>query len=206
MNTMQILKNLSGAFLRKMQGSKLFDGDDALFREIVTAKGGVYGEYGCGQSTVWMSRNFRGKILSVDTSEYWAQRTSVGCDGAANVKVHWANLGPVGEWGRPVDYAHGGEFADYTDWIWRQNEKPNYVLIDGRFRVCCFLTTLLYAAPGTVVFFDDYTDRPHYHFIERFLEPKRICGRQAMFEIPLLSAETMGEVRLAVDHFRYVME
>jgi hypothetical protein len=44
---------------------------------------------------------------------------------------------------------------------WRRGAvKPDLVLIDGRFRLACFLHPLLAAAPGTPILFDDYTNRP----------------------------------------------
>ena len=33
---------------------------------------------------------------------------------------------------------------------------PDLILIDGRFRVCCFLSSLKYGNVGTKILFDDY--------------------------------------------------
>ena len=59
--------------------------------------------------------------------------------------INYIDLGKVGGWGRPINYDKINNFAKYTDFIWKQSEKPKLVLIDGRFRVCCFLTSLKYA-------------------------------------------------------------
>ena len=57
-------------------------------------------------------------------------------------------------------------------------------MIDGRFRVACFLNSLLNADPNTIILFDDYINRPHYHIVEEFLKPTQSCGRQACFVVP----------------------
>ncbi|MAO75600.1 MAG: hypothetical protein CL699_04770, partial [Chloroflexi bacterium] len=75
-------------------------------------------------------------------------------------------------------------FDIYTSSIWNRAEKPDVVLIDGRFRVACFLKSLLHAPPNTVILFDDYINRPHYHVVEEFLTPDQTCGRQASFIVP----------------------
>jgi hypothetical protein len=75
-------------------------------------------------------------------------------------------------------------FVRYTESLWVREEKPDVVLIDGRFRVCGFLTSLMYANAGTIIIFDDYVCRPHYHIVEEFLEPDHFCGRQCIFKVP----------------------
>jgi hypothetical protein len=41
------------------------------------------------------------------------------------------------------------------------NVKPDLVLINSRFRLACFMHSLLAADPGTPLLFDDYTNRHH---------------------------------------------
>ena len=65
-----------------------------------------------------------------------------------------------------------------------ENKKPELVLIDGRFRVACFLFSLINGSPGTKIIFDDYVNRPHYHVVEEFIKPIETCGIQALFIIP----------------------
>ena len=183
----------------------LFDGDDAMFKQVA-ASACTYGEYGCGASTVWMAHHSECLILSVDSSEAWLGTVRQKLGAVARVHLHHAELGAIGNWGRPVSYERGDNFADYTDWIWAQDALPDVVLVDGRFRVCCFLTCLLNASKGTQILFDDYTDRPHYHFVERFLAPARTCGRQALFSAPGHAEVDGVELRKAIDQFRFVMD
>lgn len=187
--------------------SVLFEGDDYLFKRIVTEKGICYGEYGLGKSTVWMSYNFRGPIISVDSSVTWFNRVNILINRNKSILSKWVDLGDVGDWGRPLSYDQHTKFNEYTDWIWSHDQKPNVILIDGRFRVCCFFTCLLNTQPGDYIFFDDYVDRKHYHYVENFLKPIQYCGRQAVFKISeKLDAQMRKSIMVEINKFRYVME
>ena len=56
------------------------------------------------------------------------------------------------------------------------------VLIDGRFRAGCFGATPLNAKDYTVIPWDDYVDRPEYHFAEVVTIPVPLFSRMARFE------------------------
>jgi len=79
---------------------------------------------------------------------------------------------------------HRSRFCSYVASPWRHQVKPDLVLIDGRFRVACFLHSLLNAEPGTRIIFDDYNNRPHYHLVEEFCPTEEREGRQALFLVP----------------------
>lgn len=183
---------------------QLFGGDDALFKAAFQPHT-VYGEYGCGASTIWVARTIGCPIFSVDTSPQWIETVRGACAGAT-VNLHLADLGPVGDWGRPLGYDRHAQFPDYTDWIWQQDQKPDVVLIDGRFRVCCFLTSLMHAAPGTKLLFDDYADRRAYHYVETYLVPLQLAGRQALFIVPSADALPREAIRRDVERFRFVFD
>ena len=61
---------------------------------------------------------------------------------------------------------------------------PDLVLVDGRFRVACFLASILYARPGCRILFDDYAERSYYHTVTRFVPPARMIERMAEFSVP----------------------
>lgn len=200
----QLLSLLLSTFRRK-RADRLFDGDDALFRRVV-AGATTYGEYGCGDSTVWVARHTGCRILGVDSSRAWIEQVAAQCPGTTRLALHHADLGPVGDWGRPLGYDREHNFPDYTDWLWTQDEKPDVVLVDGRFRVCCFLTCLLHARAGTRILFDDYGNRPYYQVVERFLAPVESCGRQVLFIVPDREQLDLPRIREARDRFRLVMD
>jgi hypothetical protein len=191
--------------LKSKKTETLFDGDDALFKEVVS-RSSVYAEYGCGASTIWVADHTECSIYSVDSSELWITTTQKACKRAERLKLHFVDVGPVGDWGRPRGYSKSENFNDYSDWIWSQPLTPDVVLIDGRFRVCCFLTSLLNAAEGTHLVFDDYAPRQHYHFVEKFIQPVASCGRQAFFIVPGKNALDTNSIKKAIEQFRFVFE
>lgn len=193
---------------RERQAATLFDGHDALFKaKLGAAK--IYGEYGCGQSTLWVLNHTDCPIYSVDSAAEWI--VYVRTEGKNNPRLHMiaADLGPVGKWGRPLSYEKRENIPDYLFGPWRQEEKPDVVLIDGRFRVACFLASLLEAGPGTVILFDDYlgdeyNKRGQYRIVEELLPPEEFCGRQACFIVP--DKIDKDKVRALLDKFIYVMD
>lgn len=185
----------------------LFDGDDALFKKEIFKNVDVYGEYGCGKSTNWVLNNSKCKVISVDTSDLWIDIIKRDNHNNLRLNIHHSNLGLVGKWGRPISYREFKNFSDYTDYIWKQTNKPNLVLIDGRFRVCCFLTSLKYADEGTRIIFDDYTNRPFYHeFVEKYVKRQEEHGRQCLFVVPPKSSLDISQLNKDIELFRYVMD
>lgn len=184
----------------------LFDGDDSLFKEIVNGAT-VYGEYGCGKSTKWVLNNTQIKVIAVDTSAAWVD--AVRNDNVQNnerLTIHHADLGNVGSWGRPINYAKRAKFPTYTEFLWTQDVAPDVVLIDGRFRVCCFLTSLLRAAAGTRIIFDDYTNRTQYHVVETYVTRTKTCGRQCLFIVPPKDDLNLAAIEYEIAAFRNVMD
>ncbi|AIO32117.1 glycosyl transferase 2 family protein [Burkholderia cenocepacia] len=97
-------------------------------------------------------------------------------------------IGKTKEFGYPVDNSEWSRYPLYALMPWNccaeKGISPDVVLIDARFRVSCFLVSLIMAIPGTVVLFDDYVDRPQYHVVETLVKPVDIYGRLAKFIVP----------------------
>lgn len=185
--------------------NNLFDGSDKLFKDILTRKETkIYGEYGCGKSTNWVLQNTFAKVYAVDSSLEWVKQ--INKSNSEKLKIHYSDCGEVGPWGTPIDYSKRANFSDYTDYLWKQADKPNAVLVDGRFRVCCFLTSLKYADEGTHIIFDDYTNRPHYHIVEKYVPRKREDARQCLFIVPKKSEIDFEELDRDIASFRHVLD
>jgi len=181
----------------------LFDGQDQLFKRVIaTAK--CYGEYGCGASTVWVAEHTKARIRSIDTSKAWINsvRHTIG---NRQADLLWINCGEVGDWGMPLDYKKRRNFSHYAGALWQDGSIPDTVLVDGRFRVLCFLTTLKYAPAGTRILFDDYIDRPHYHIVEEFVPRAASCGRQCLFIVPPKQKLDMMAIDKMIEKFEYVL-
>ena len=186
-------KNYMNTWRKDIDKGVIFDGDDRLFKEILSNTK-IYGEYGCGNSTKWVLENTNAIVKSVETVEEIAKKY----DG-----VHYVNVGPITGWGRPESYEFRDKFVEYTYWIW-QDDKPDTVLVDGRFRVCCFLSSLKYADTGTKIIFDDYINYPVYHIVEKFVKREEECGRQCLFIVP--DNIDYEELDIEINNFRCVMD
>ena len=197
---LSFLKNTFDAY----RGNKLFGGDDQLFKEVLS-KAKIYAEYGSGASTIWVAKNTNCQIYSVDSSQAWLDIVEKKAAESSRLHLHYSNIGKTVRWGVPINYEMAENFFDYTDWVWSK-ATPDVVLIDGRFRVCCFLVSILNANPGTTIIFDDYVEREYYHFVEKFVKPKAYCGRQALFIVPDEKNLDKKLIQNRIENFRYVFD
>ena len=178
---------------------QLFDGDARLFlKHAPHAR--CYGEYGVGLSTLWMAENTEAEIIGVDSSKAWIGKVENDLL-PGRARFIFVDIGELGKWGRPLTYRRRDHFLSYAEGLWTGPRKPDLVLIDGRFRVCCFLISLANAAPGTKIVFDDYRDRPHYHLVEEYLKPAAGIDRQVLFIVP----ETVNRAELLDQAARFSM-
>ena len=203
----QFVVPASKALGRRARGKltgRLFEGDDGLFTEAI-AGAEVYAEYGCGQSTRWVLEHTAATVYAVDTSEDWVAHVRQSDPTGERLHVHWVDVGPLGSWGTPTGFTKRENFAAYTDWAWDQGVSPDVVLVDGRFRVASFLTSLRRAEPGTTILFDDYRDRPQYHLVEEFVPVADRCGRQVRFEVPTPGRLDLDAIDALIAQFRLVV-
>ena len=185
---------------------RLFDGPDALFLTLLS-RSRRYGEYGMGLSTLAAADTPERLIRSVDTSDQWKIHVTNQLSDrqqAQTTLIH-VDLGPVRNWGFPASYECRARFRDYFDAPWEEGFDPDLVLIDGRFRVACFLTSLLRAKAGTLILFDDYADREYYHIVETCLAPEQRSERQAVFRVPQTGVDR-DRVAALLERFTYVMD
>lgn len=182
---------------------KLFDGHDDIFLDLIV-QASAYAEYGCGASTIWTANETSLDIISVDTSADWLRHVQSSINRTDGVTSVHVDLGPLGDWGRPIGYQNRNKFIDYVEGPWRTDQSSDLVLVDGRFRMACFLTSLLRARPGTTILFDDYIGRTHFQVAEEFAPSIRKNARQAAFVVP----EQIDHAALEAERqkFLYVME
>jgi hypothetical protein len=101
------------------------------------------------------------------------------------VHLHHADIGPTVDWGMPANKNAFRRWPDYALGVWDRADflHPDVVLIDGRFRVGCLLTTAFRITRPVVALFDDYAPRKPYHAVEEFLTPSARIGRMARFDL-----------------------
>lgn len=126
---------------------------------------------------------------------------------ASKLHAYHGDLGMSGDWGFPLNNESSEKWPLYSAGVWatllRENARPDLILIDGRFRVACFLASCWFAKEGTVILFDDYQDRPHYHVVERHIKPSLQVGRMALFKKEgVLSEALLADMMLSVTDVR----
>ena len=161
---------------------------EAAAVQAAYAEAGCILEYGSGGSTV-LAAEMPGKtVFSVESDPAWA----AGLRGWFNDNptpscpvIHHADIGPTREWGHPLDDRAIKRWPGYALSVWDRPDfmHPDVVLIDGRFRVACFLTVAIRITRPVTVLFDDYADRDAYHTVETLAQPVARIGRMARFEL-----------------------
>ncbi|NGM47643.1 hypothetical protein G5B31_19090 [Rhodobacter sp. SGA-6-6] len=158
----------------------------AAYAEALAGAGAVL-EYGSGGSTL-LAAEAGAEVWSVESDAAWAARMRgwlAGHPAPGRVHLLHADIGPTRDWGHPVDDAAFRRWPDYALKVWDAPgfRHPEVVLVDGRFRLACFLTVAYRIARPVTLFFDDYAPRPAYHKAAELVAPAALIGRMARFDL-----------------------
>ena len=159
-------------------------------------------EYGTGGSTIQAAEN--GLIgFSVETDWKYFLEMSERLEPYLLNRQFWifyCDIGPVKEWGYPVNDAANPKFLSYSFFPWVQADRmdisPELILIDGRFRVASFLTSYQRAIPGTIILFNDYYSRPEYHVVEKIELPFFQFDDLAVFRVTETGKKELNSEKL----------
>lgn len=132
-------------------------------------------EFGAGGSTSFAARLGVARIVSVESDRSWLDCLAVRPEiKAVDFTAYHVDIGPTGQWGTPVDPSRARGWPAYYRRVWAdlaaRNDVPDVVLVDGRFRVACVLSSLLQIGPSTKLIVHDFWDRPHYHCVLAHLD------------------------------------
>jgi len=166
-------------------------------------------EYGSGGSTIIAARMPGKSVTSVENDAQWAanmQGWIANASLASKPVIYPINVGETGVWARPKSARAWKRFHTYPLKVWDEPsfEQPDVVLIDGRFRIACFVTAYLRSTKPMIVLFDDYLDRPHYHVVERLVKPTEFIGRMARFDLQPLAEIPRSELTWLVASYNEV--
>jgi hypothetical protein len=176
------------AFMIKLSTIPMPDEEVAFVTQAYEA-GSVILEYGSGQTTRIAAKMPGKLVFSVETDLIWAmelQRELDEAGTASPVIVYHTHIGETVQWGRPVLTEDSWRLFHKTALdIWDEPffREPDVVLIDGRLRMGCLATVMMYTKKPVTVLFDDYDDRPMYQIVERLIKPVRVVGRMAQFDV-----------------------
>jgi protein O-GlcNAc transferase len=150
-----------------------------LFKDLCKNKK-VFIEYGSGGSTIHLLKSGK-KVFSVESNgEFHDMMNSISlvqkAKGQLLHPVH-IDLGPCDMWGKPLTSEKECAWSRYYSEVWdevkRHQSRVDVVFIDGRFRVCCCLYSILkvveYGWKDTLFLVHDFWRRKHYHVVLKFL-------------------------------------
>lgn len=145
-----------------------------------------YLEFGSGGSTVLANR-LGVPSVTVESDRFYAAVVRKVLPLPENARIVTPAMGLTGPWGMPiVGKAEKGQRYVFAPFDQLENGFPDFIFVDGRYRVACVLESARRAFQAhctTTVLLDDYADRPYYHVLESLVgEPQRI-GRAAIFSI-----------------------
>ncbi|WP_375057617.1 tetratricopeptide repeat protein [Zobellella sp. DQSA1] len=143
-----------------------------LFKESLT-KANNYFEFGSGGSTIWASK--KGLIIKgVESDVNWVNALIDKIGDSCQLDA--VDIGPTKEWGMPSSMSHKDKFPNYSLAIDKHKDSFDLILVDGRFRVACVLTSILHiikhhTTPESArIFIHDFWNRPQYHIVLNFLD------------------------------------
>ncbi len=163
---------------------RMSEGETALFAAFLKCAR-RYVEFGCGGSTVLACELVKEFVISVDSSADWLGQVRRACSGKpVQPTLLHVDIGPIREWGYPVGSGSIEKWPDYHNNIWQitNSGKGDFYFIDGRFRVACFLQTLLRCPDDALIAMHDYRSRSQYFGVERFSRPVAESGDLTVFQ------------------------
>ena len=130
-------------------------------------------EFGCGGSTQFFFEQGALHVVSVESDPDWIREMRQNpVTGYFLRKKRWwpqyADIGPVKKWGYPINATPSPGWSQYHQTIWDTlpYDRPDIVLIDGRFRVACLCQALLREKHGSpLVVVHDFWERDCYHIV-----------------------------------------
>ncbi|MFH5926771.1 hypothetical protein [Roseomonas xinghualingensis] len=162
---------------------------DAEFRlfESVLRCAHSYVEFGTGGSTCLAASLVGGSIISVDSSLEWLDQVAKACasrPGWTQPRLIHADIGPVGEWGRPADPATQDLWPRYHEAPWSipGTETADLYMVDGRFRVACALQVLLRCRWDALLVMHDFSSRRGYHVVRELAREVAIAEDLSVFQ------------------------
>ena len=103
----------------------LSEAEGQLFRRVLSSGVRRYLEFGIGGSTIAAVRSGVAEIVSVDSDSAWVAAVSQHPDirpvvDRGDASLIYADIGPVGEWGRPYDFGSASLWPRYIAEPWAE--------------------------------------------------------------------------------------
>lgn len=177
-----------------------------------------YLEFGAGGST-YLAARCGLSFVSVDSDPFFldAVRKKIEHAGLRDDRrqvYRHADIGFTRDWGMPVFLGKPSlrrleqfrRYSDFPEACQTGDFVPDFVLVDGRFRVACALKVVRAMAcrDDWVLVVDDYVDRPQYHIIADYAKLDFYIGRMAVFSGAV--EFDRNEIDVVIRHYEVVPE
>ena len=157
---------------------------DWLERRLQTTK--LFLEFGSGGSTVLANR-LGVPSITVESDRFYAKAVQKVITNGDLTTMVIPKMGITKAWGMPVFFRRKKGFRYVRAAFDRLGGAfPDFILVDGRYRVACALETArrAYLARSTAqLMLDDYEGRVRYHVLEKYFGSPHRIGRAAVFHI-----------------------
>lgn len=147
-------------------------------------KTNFYFEYGSGNSTILIDK-YKKKFISVELDKKFYQLIYDNLKRKSG--IIFVDMGVVGEFSYPIfkDKKKILEYIQTLNKFFTKNKFPDFILVDGRFRVACCINIYLLIKKFNrhpIVILDDYEKRNHYKILNKIFDIRKI-GRMALLKI-----------------------
>jgi hypothetical protein len=162
-------------------------GDErGLFKSILGCSA-RYLEFGSGGSTYVAASLAKESVISIDSSSEWLESVRQACEseaGFSRLTLAHVDIGPTAEWGYPSDSSTRDRWPNYHRNIWARPESSDadVYLVDGRFRVACFVQILLHSRRDALVMIHDFDARGEYHVVREVAREIAVAGSLSVFQ------------------------
>ena len=176
-----------------------------FLRHIKDAKN--YLEFGTGGSTFLTLLNSKADIVGVESDNNWLNYLRKWIlirknERSGRLKLVHIDIGKTKGWGVPVDDSEKDKWPNYSSEIFKIIDagKIDMVLVDGRFRVACALSTIIHCNEDAKIIIHDFNDRPEYHVLLDYLEITDSADTFAAFKVKKLA---MGGLQQELERYAY---
>ncbi|WP_301588940.1 hypothetical protein [Sabulicella glaciei] len=161
------------------------DGEICLFKSFLNCAES-YVEFGSGGSTHLAASIVKSSVVSVDSSREWLDKVLHSCmeDKTPILPtLHHVDIGPTGDWGTPIRPYEKEKWSNYYLEVWAipYSRNANLYLIDGRFRVACFMQSLLNSKQDSFIAIHDFRGRSQYQIVHEVAQEVARFGELSVF-------------------------
>lgn len=161
--------------------------EDLLTRYLQSST--KYLEFGSGESTkLALHSSSIERVDSVESSQHFVEDYFEDDEliwraiDSNRLNFHYVDIGPTKDWGIPIDKTKKYLWPNYSLSIFRRKRDYDLVLIDGRFRVACALSSMLSIPSKCDYLIHDFPVLPELFVLLNFLEIKERAGTLVAFE------------------------